>query len=101
MRTELVEVCPGGLPPRAAWAEGLRVRVPAALAGVFKKSADAWEDEYLRNQARRAADDLRLRAAFTESPPLSARLPVSYRTVPGSLRQLVAGVLGRWQRGRT
>jgi hypothetical protein len=47
-----------------------------------------------------AAETLRLRCAFTPSPPVSGRLPVSYRHVPGPLRRVLATALGRWQRGR-
>jgi peptidoglycan/xylan/chitin deacetylase (PgdA/CDA1 family) len=50
-----------------------------------------------------SADDAiatRERAAFTDTPPASSRLPVSYQRVPGWVRALVASAVGRRQRGR-
>jgi peptidoglycan/xylan/chitin deacetylase (PgdA/CDA1 family) len=41
---------------------------------------------------------LRLRAAFTEQPPVSSRLPVSYQYLPSRLRNMLAAAMGRWQR---
>jgi len=35
---------------------------------------------------------------FTNTPPVSARLPVSYQRVPGWLRAAIASALGRWKR---
>ena len=49
---------------------------------------------------RKTADELRLRAAFTPAPPISARMPVSYQTVPAPARRMIAGVIGRVQRMR-
>jgi peptidoglycan/xylan/chitin deacetylase (PgdA/CDA1 family) len=42
---------------------------------------------------------LRMRAAFTP-PPVSSRLPFSYRAIPGALRSAAASLIGRWQRSR-
>lgn len=100
MSIELMKVCARDMPARAAWAAGLTVRVPAALAPWFEQPAAAWDDRDLRDEARKAAEHLRLRAAFTDTPPASSRLPVSYRAVPGPVRRLIAGAIGRWQRGR-
>jgi len=47
-----------------------------------------------------AVAELRARAAFTENPPVSSRLPVSYQRVPAWARSLLAGMLGRAQRRR-
>jgi peptidoglycan/xylan/chitin deacetylase (PgdA/CDA1 family) len=46
------------------------------------------------------AATLRERAAFTDRPPASARLPISYQRVPGRLRAAVGSIIGRWNRGR-
>jgi peptidoglycan/xylan/chitin deacetylase (PgdA/CDA1 family) len=43
---------------------------------------------------------LRERRAFTDRPPLSARLPVSYRLVPGWARAVAAAAIGRRNRRR-
>jgi peptidoglycan/xylan/chitin deacetylase (PgdA/CDA1 family) len=40
-------------------------------------------------------------AAFTEHPPVSSRLPVSYQRVPGRLRAAIGSAIGWWQRGRS
>jgi hypothetical protein len=101
MSIELVKVCARDVPARAAWAAGLTVRVPAELAAWFEQPAAVWDDRRLRNEAGKAADYLRTSAAFTERPPASSRLPVSYRAVPGPARRLIASAIGRWQRGRT
>ena len=42
--------------------------------------------------------ELRERCAFTDRPPLSARLPISYQYVPGWARALAASAIGRWNR---
>src|SRR5207245_2427547 len=44
------------------------------------------------------AHALREFAACTESPPTTARLPVSYRRVPGTLRAAAASLIGRLRR---
>ena len=38
--------------------------------------------------------------AFTEYPPISARLPVGYHAVPARIRTLIASAIGRWNRHR-
>lgn len=52
----------------------------------------------LRLRAPGAAAALRERAAFTETPPVTSRLPVSYHVVPGWARALAASAIGRWKR---
>ena len=47
-----------------------------------------------------AAGEIRERAAFTDEPPASSKLPVSYQRVPGWARALVASAIGRLQRRR-
>jgi len=65
--------------------------------------ASVWAGLEQREAGRIAAqsvEQLRLRAAFTDAPPASSRLPFSYQLVPGWARSLLAGALGRMQRGR-
>ena len=92
--------------PRAAWAEGQTVRWPAS---VLERAG--WRRCVDESGALRIPGDpvpvtiadvqaLRERCAFTEHPPVSARLPVDYRAVPGWARALVASAIGRWNRGR-
>jgi peptidoglycan/xylan/chitin deacetylase (PgdA/CDA1 family) len=71
--------------PRLAWAEGLEFRLPASA---------------LASPSEAQAQELRLRAAFTERKPASSRWPVSYQKVPAALRAMAASVIGRWQRRR-
>ena len=100
MSDELVKLCVRDVPARAAWATRLTVHVPIALSPWFERAAGDWEDDRIRVAAGCAADYLRTRAAFTEVPPALSRLPVSYRTVPGSVRRLIASAVGRLQRTR-
>src|SRR5438132_1519210 len=46
------------------------------------------------------AGGLRERRAFTDRPPVSARLPVSYHWVPGWARAIAARTIGGWNRRR-
>ena len=54
--------------------------------------------------SRITADDVtivREHQAFTDMPPASARLPVSYQVVPGAVRALIGSLIGRWNRSRS
>jgi peptidoglycan/xylan/chitin deacetylase (PgdA/CDA1 family) len=98
--TELVRICVGsqGLPESAEWAAGMWVNFPAALARrVASRSLDEPDTRAL---ARATANELRMIAAYTPDPPISARLPVNYRRVPGPARRLVARAIGRVQWAR-
>jgi peptidoglycan/xylan/chitin deacetylase (PgdA/CDA1 family) len=92
-----VTLCARDLPRcgRLSWAEGLTVKLPAAVAASLQGGVDT-----PTAALRQAADDLRLRRAFLEAPPASGRLPVSYRTLWGPARRAIAGVIGRVQRQR-
>jgi peptidoglycan/xylan/chitin deacetylase (PgdA/CDA1 family) len=89
-----------------AWAEGASCALPLSVlqAGGLAPHLDAGGK--LRLPARLEGMDpatapaLRLRAAFTDTPPLTSRLPLSYRLVPGWLRAGLASLLGRWKRKR-
>lgn len=78
-----------------AWADGLVVTLPSALVTAVR--ARSTEIGRLGSEGAR---ELRRRAAFTPAPPISSRLPISYRSVPGSLRRLIATSMGRLQRHR-
>jgi peptidoglycan/xylan/chitin deacetylase (PgdA/CDA1 family) len=89
--------------PQLAWAEGERVSVPRALlesAGLVRLvGADGTLDIPSSVQAPHGASTaVRDHAAFTDRPPASARLPVSYQVAPGWARALIASAAGRWQR---
>jgi peptidoglycan/xylan/chitin deacetylase (PgdA/CDA1 family) len=92
--------------PRALWAEGLRVHLPAALLDRTGWHRGLRPDGVLEIPEApgliTAADvtSLREHRAFTDRRPLSARLPVSYRIVPGRARAILASAIGRWNRHR-
>ena len=88
----------------AAWAEGRRFKLPADLPERLKWRVSASGDLSIERGALPAPPSaivqMRERAAFTEQPPASARLPFSYQRVPGRLRAAIGSVVGRWNRGR-
>ena len=91
--SELCRVRIDGAPPSVEWAVGRDVAVPRELlGGVTGNTVDL---RALPPPPMRAAADLRLRAAFTDTPPLSSRLPFSYQRVPARLRSLIARRMGR------
>lgn len=78
-----------------AWAEGLPLNLPEPLLRMLERPTP----ETIA-AGRQAAEALRLAAAFTDVPPVSARLPFSYQAVPGPLRRFLGKVIGRIQRRR-
>jgi len=92
---------------RAAWAEGMRVHLPASLLDRtgWRRALRPNGDLEIPADAAPISDHdvagLRERRAFTERPPLGARLPVSYRLAPGWARAMAASAIGRWNRHRS
>ena len=90
--------------PHLAWTEGREFCVPASVLeeltaqGCLAESAGLSIPEHVRIRKSGAAVALRDRAAFTETPPISSRLPVSYHVVPGWARALAASAVGRLKR---
>jgi len=99
-----VRVMSVGDRPEAAWAEGLRVTVPADLPKRLSWTVTASRDLLLNAMSMPAAPSdaaaLRERAAFTDRAPASSRLPISYQRIPGRVRAVVGSLIGRWNRGR-
>ena len=101
-----VRVTDGGS-ARLAWAEGMEFRVPESFLQLTRLSEHRNSRGDLRIPSRfserlpDAAERLRRWAAFTDKPPASARMPVSYQRVPPWLRAALASVMGRWQRRRS
>ena len=99
-----VRVMSVGNRPRASWAAGLPVRIPASLLdrnGWKRALAPNGDLEIPSDPSSITAGDvarLRERRAFTDVPPASARLPVNYRVVPGWMRAVVASAIGRRNR---
>jgi peptidoglycan/xylan/chitin deacetylase (PgdA/CDA1 family) len=91
---------------RAAWAEGSRVHLPASVLDrtgwrhALRPNGDLEIPPEPASIADHDVAGLRELRAFTERPPLSARLPVSYRLAPGWARAMAASVIGRWNRHR-
>lgn len=92
--------------PALAWAEGSYVCIPRSvltetgLADTLDGQGRATLTADLPRPTASHAEMLRLRNAFTDKAPTSARLPFSYHWVPGFVRHLVASSIGRWQRKR-
>ena len=110
--------------PQLAWAEGEQVSMPRDLlerTGLLRlvatdgtlnipASIDAADRAIVATDRAVVATnrevvaprlqgcEVRDRAAFTDDPPASSRLPVSYQLVPGWARALAASAHGRWQR---
>jgi peptidoglycan/xylan/chitin deacetylase (PgdA/CDA1 family) len=93
--------------PALQWAENLTVSLPAKIAGVLANGAAPASGVVVTPDtvahALMADNDgphsrLRLRAAYTDQPPLSSRLPFSYHAVPAWARQLLARGIGRARR---
>jgi peptidoglycan/xylan/chitin deacetylase (PgdA/CDA1 family) len=101
-----VRIASVGNRPCAGWAEGLRVHLPVSLldrTGWRRAVRPNGDLEIPEDAASITGEDvaaLRERCAFTDRRPLSARLPVSYRLVPGWARAIAASAVGRWNRHR-
>jgi peptidoglycan/xylan/chitin deacetylase (PgdA/CDA1 family) len=101
-----VRVTSAGGRPRAAWGEGLLVHWPRSLLDRtgWRSALSATGDLAIPSGfAPVSAHDvatLRERRAFTERPPISARLPISYQWVPGWARAMVAKTVGIANRRR-
>ena len=91
---ELVQLCisANGLPERLRWAAGMSVKLPEPLARCL--TLMSYEEPETKALAERSLHYLRTRAAYTPDPPFSARLPFSYRRIPGLARRRIARVIG-------
>ena len=98
-RFATVDIDASKLPPNAQWADGLSVKLPAALGRLLAPDGGI-DFEQMRDAARNAASDVRLHAAFTDKPPTSAQLPFSYQQVPAPVRHILALGIGGMQRFR-
>ena len=101
-----VRITDAGGHDQIGWAEGQTFSLPRALMDRIGWTARLTGGGRLAvppgPSGIRAADaiEARDRAAFTDSPPASARLPFSYQLVPGFVRAAVASAVGRRQRAR-
>lgn len=92
------------VPPHLLWARGGTFHLPASLAERYGLGDPLSADGRLQISPKMAGiaashgAELRLRCAFTEKPPWSCRLPVSYQIIPPRLRNLIASALGFWRR---
>jgi peptidoglycan/xylan/chitin deacetylase (PgdA/CDA1 family) len=91
----------------AAWAEGMRFTLPRAMLERTRWAEQLTSAGDLALSSGRSTvftsdvDEVREHAAFTENPPMTARLPVSYQRVPAFARAFAASVIGWRQRRRT
>jgi len=86
---------------RTAWANGLDVSLPAEAAsaladGKHQLDVAAVDSEY----GFAMTEALRLRAAFTPTPPASTTLPFSYQNVPLWARTAIGHLIGRIRRAQ-
>src|SRR5262249_23208513 len=90
-----------------AWSENLSVQLPAVVANALGNGRDfstaititpaaIERARAMRSKAMHAS--LRLRAAFTDRPPPSSRLPISYHILPAWLRAFTGSAIGRMKR---
>jgi peptidoglycan/xylan/chitin deacetylase (PgdA/CDA1 family) len=93
--------------PELRWSEGHRVSIPHELADLLQVGRGSaiqlsrnGVNEAITVCATRSARALRERRMFTDKPPISSRLPVSYLYVPGTVRRMIARAVGRAQRRR-
>ena len=89
--------------PRLEWAVGREVSLPVSVLESLALPGHASDIDLRRletPQLNGLASDLRLRAAFTEALPHSARMPFSYQYVPPAVRSYVARQLGKRLRTR-
>lgn len=88
----------------AKWAEGMSFWIPrdtvhrSGLARLVDSSGKLTLQGEAPGISSEAVDFLRQLRAYTENPPVSSRLPFSYRAIPSSLRTLVASLMGRLNR---
>jgi peptidoglycan/xylan/chitin deacetylase (PgdA/CDA1 family) len=101
-----VRIASIGNRPRAAWCEGLHVRLPSSVLartgwrGAISSNGDLHVPPGPASISASDVATLRERRAFTDQPPASARLPFRYHAVPGWMRALIASAIGRWNAGR-
>ena len=74
------------------WARGLRVSLPPTAWTALEQGAGP--------SPAALVESLRLRAAFTDTPPLSSRTSISYQRIPEWLRSLLARIIGGINRRR-
>ncbi len=81
-----------------AWATGRRFAIPEPIVQRWQDAGAVTGERVVLGPATRVlpeeADALRLAAAYTETPPLSSRLPFSYHYVPSLVRSMLARCLG-------
>ena len=101
-----VRIASTGGRTRASWIEGSDVHMPSSLldrTGWRRAIRSNGELDVPPEPAPISGRDiieLRERRAFIERRPLSARLPINYRIVPGWARAAAASAIGWWHRGR-
>lgn len=95
--------------PQLQWASNITVTLPRLLAnhlveiGQYNKKSGLTLDardfnSEIKQVAQSAMEMTRLHAAFTNTQPMSSRLPINYQQVPSTIRDLVAKVIGRTKR---
>ena len=89
--------------PQLQWALGDEFAVPASVLraiGVGDTTRELDLNQWPAPSADGVASTVRLRAAYTEQPPHSHRLPFNYHLVPPQVRWVIARYLGSRLRKR-
>jgi peptidoglycan/xylan/chitin deacetylase (PgdA/CDA1 family) len=90
-----------------AWSENLSVQLPTVVANVLGNGRDfltgvtitpATTERARALRSKAMHESLRLRAAFTDRPPPSSRLPISYHLLPAWLRAFIGSAIGGMKR---
>lgn len=111
--SELVEVrLPESQTPDTSWIVGMPFKIPADFlnrhisseeGGVALESAEGTtivNPKSLTDQEKSAiVSYLRSKRMFTETSPLSSKMPFSYQVVPPAVRSFIARAIGRRMRG--
>jgi len=94
----LVRIADTSARPALSWAQGREFYLPAALVSeqkLVKGNVDALSITDIRRCDAGEVLAMRTARAFTETKPLSSRLPISYQVIPASVRSVIGRFTGK------
>ena len=97
--------------PHLEWASGLTFTLPSPLANHLRHTGDTHDNDSITLApshinaetialSQRLLTSHRSIAAFTNTQPISSRLPINYQYIPSFIRDKVANVIGRMKRAK-